>query len=349
MLNPGHNRLPVIRITMIAATLAAFASTPRVYTEQLAGTRPAQIPAGLEIEVLPVRGNVYMMVGAGSNTTVQVGPQGVLVVDTMSEPLAEKLVAAIEKLAPGKPIRYVLNTDADSDHTGGNLKVAEAGSQLVGGNFLAQLGQRGSQSAFIVAHENVLMALNAPRGGQPPAPFGALPTDTFFQDRKDMYFNGEALQLLHMPAAHTDADSMVFFRSSDVISTGDLFVTTSYPHIDMAQGGHVNGVIEALNTLIDLVVSEQYTEGGTRVVPGHGRISDEMDVVEFRDMVTIVRDRVQDLIKKGRTLDQVKAARPTFDFDLRYGSDSGPWTTAIFVEAVYRNLSQAPVPAGRAR
>lgn len=298
--------------------------------------QPANI-ADVEIEVLRVKGNVYMMVGRGGNTTVQVGPQGVLVVDTMLEAAADKLVAAIEKLAPGNPIRYVLNTHAHGDHTGGNLKVSEAGAQLVAGNFAGQLGAAGANSAFIVAHENVMRALST----QPGVPFGALPTDTFFKDQKDMYFNGEAIQLLHSPAAHTDGDVMVFFRSSDVISTGDLFVTTSYPRID-AQRGHVNGVIEALNRIIDLAVSEQFSEGGTRIVPGHGRISDEMDVVEYRDMVTIVRDRVQHMIGKGMTLAQIKAARPTLDFDPRYGSDTGPWTTAMFIDAVYGGLNAKP-------
>jgi glyoxylase-like metal-dependent hydrolase (beta-lactamase superfamily II) len=150
---------------------------------------------------------------------------------------------------------------------------------------------------------------------------------------------------VHIPAASTDGDVLVFFRSSDVIAAGDIYDTTAYPRIVLARGGTVNGVIEGLNRLIDLAISEQFTEGGTRIVPGRGRISDEFDVVEYRDMVTIVRDRVKAMITKGMTLDQVKAARPTLDWDPRYGSASGPWTTVMFVEAVYRSL--APAKEGR--
>ena len=182
---------------------------------------------------------------------------------------------------------------------GGNLKIAQAGSQLVAGNFAQQLGQEGARSAFIVAHENVLKAMSAPTGATSPSPFGAWPTDTFFQEEKDLYFNEEGIQLVHEPAAHTDGDVLVFFRSSDVIATGDVFNITSYPAIDLARKGHVNGIIEALNRIIDLAISEQFTEGGTRIVPGHGRICDEFEVVEYRDMVTIVRDRVQAMIREG--------------------------------------------------
>ena len=302
------------------------------------------------METVPVRGQVSIVSAGGVNTLVQVGPQGVLVVDTMSEPQAEGLIAAIRTLAGPRPIRYVVNTHAHPEFTGGNLKVAAAGAQLVAGNFAGQVGQRAIEGvvpqAFVVAHENVLKAMSAPTGSQPPTPFGAWPTDTFFQDEKTMYFNGEGIQLSHVRSASTDGDILVFFRSSDVIAAGDIYNTLGYPRIDLARGGSVNGVIEGLNRLIDVAISEQFTEGGTRIVPGRGRISDEFDVVEYRDMVTIVRDRVSALIKKGRSLDQVKAARPTLDWEPRYGSTTGSWTTAMFVEAVYRSLS-APVREGR--
>jgi glyoxylase-like metal-dependent hydrolase (beta-lactamase superfamily II) len=254
------------------------------------------------------------------------------------------LIAAIRAAAGSRPIRYILNTHAHPEFTGGNLKVAAAGAQLVAGNFAGQVGQSAVQGvvpqAFVVAHENVLKAMSAATGNRPAAPFGAWPTDTFFQREKTMYFNGEGVQLVHVPVASSDGDVLVFFRSSDVIAAGDIYSTLGYPRIDIARGGSVDGVIEGLNMLVDMAISEQFTEGGTRIVPGRGRISDEFDVVEYRDMVTIVRDRVADLLKKGRSVEQVKAARPTLDWEPRYGSTSGPWTTAMFVEAVYRSLER---------
>jgi cyclase len=307
----------------------------------LAGAAAVQTQNTSSIDILKVHGQVYLLAGPAGNTVIQVGSQGVLVVDTQREQDAGSVLEAIRKIAGDKPIRYVVNTHAHPDHTGGNLMIAQAGSQLVAGNFAQQLGQEGARSAFIVAHENVLKAMSAPTGAQAPSPFGAWPTDTFFQAEKDLYFNEEGIQLVHEPAAHTDGDILVFFRGSDVIATGDVFNMNSYPVIDLARGGHVNGIIEALNRIIDLAISEQFTEGGTRVVPGHGRICDEFEVVEYRDMVTIVRDRVQAMIRKGMTLDQIQAARPTLDFDPRYGSQTGAWTTAMFVDAVYRNLRAA--------
>jgi glyoxylase-like metal-dependent hydrolase (beta-lactamase superfamily II) len=298
------------------------------------------------IEVLPVRGQVYLLASAAGNALLHVGAQGVLVVDTMREEDADRLLTAIKAVAGDKPIRFVVNTHAHPDHTGGNSRVAGAGSQLVAGNFSRELGEAGAKSAFIVAHEHVLETMSAPTGTRAPTPFSAWPTDTFFQAEKDLYFNGEGIQLLYQPAAHTNGDILVFFRSSDVIATGDVFNTVSYPVIDVAHGGHVNGIIEALNKIIDLAISEQFTEGGTRIVPGHGRICDEFEVVEYRDMVTIVRDRVQAMIKKGMSLDAIKAARPTLDYDPRYGASSGSWTTSMFVDAVYRNLA-APATGER--
>jgi glyoxylase-like metal-dependent hydrolase (beta-lactamase superfamily II) len=260
---------------------------------------------------------------------------------------APAVLEAVRARAGARPIRYIINTHAHPDFTGGNAALAAAGSQLVAGNFAGQVGQRAVEGAvpqaFVVAHENVLNAMSAPTGSAPAAPFAAWPTETFFQAERTMYFNGEGIQIAHVPKASTDGDVLVFFRSSDVIATGDIYSTVSYPRIDLARGGHVNGVVEGLNRLIDLAISEQFTEGGTRIVPGRGRISDEFDVVEYRDMVTIVRDRVQALITKGQTLEQVKAARPTLDWEPRYGAASGAWTTAQFVEAVYRSLA----PAGR--
>jgi glyoxylase-like metal-dependent hydrolase (beta-lactamase superfamily II) len=313
----------------------------------LAGLPVAAQNASDAIEILPVHGQVSLLAGPVSNSLVQVGPQGVLVVDTMRAEDAPPLLAAIRKIAAGRPIRYVVDTHVHADHTGGNATIGQAGSQLVAGNFAGQVGQAAANAAFIVAHENVLTAMSAPTGSVAPTPPAAWPTETFFQAEKDMYFNGEGIQLVYEPHAHTDGDIMVFFRGSDVIAAGDVFDTTAYPRIDLTHGGHVNGIIEALNRLVDLAISEQFTEGGTRIVPGHGRICDEFDVVEYRDMMTIIRDRVQAMIARHMSLEQVQAARPTFDYDTRYGSTTGPWTTAMFVEAIYRNLTPPPAAAGR--
>ena len=310
------------------------AAVPVAVAAALTMAAQAQQPAAFER--LAVRGQVSLLTDGAANTLVQAGPQGVLVVDTQAEALGDRLLAEVRALAGTRAIRYVINTSADPDHTGGNLKIASSGAQLVGGNFAAQLGPFGAGAAFIVAHEKALHRLSGVTPGQPVSPSGGWPTDTFFQTEKTMYFNGEGIQLIHQPASHTDSDIVVFFRSSDVIAAGDVYDTTGFPRIDTARGGSVAGVIEALNDLIDLAISEQFTEGGTRIVPGHGRISDEFDVVEYRDMVTIVRDRVQGMVKRGMTVEQVKAARPAFDWEPRYGTVAG--ATAAFVESVYRSL-----------
>jgi glyoxylase-like metal-dependent hydrolase (beta-lactamase superfamily II) len=288
---------------------------------------------GSDIHVLPVQGNIYMLAGAGANMTLQVGKDGVLLVDSKSARVSDQVLAAIRTVTD-KPIRYILNTAADEELVGGNEKLSKAGSTITGGNVA---GVNAGWAATIVAHENVTTHLSAQ--GESAIPVDGWPKDTFFTDQKDLFFDGEAVQLFHQKAAHTDGDSLIFFRRSDVVSTGDIFTPGNYPVIDIKNGGTINGVVSALNRILDLTVPADKQEGGTYVIPGHGRLCDEADVVEYRDMVTIIRDRIQDMVKKGMTLEQVKAAKPTRDYDPLYGTTSGPWTTDMFVDAAYRSLS----------
>jgi len=289
-----------------------------------------------EVHVLPVQGNIYMIVGAGGNITVQAGKDGVLVVDTGLAPMADKVLAAIKSISTG-PIRYVINTHYHPDHTGGNGKIRLAGSTIAGANVAGDI-QDAAVGAQIITHINILNRMSAPTGAQAPTPVEGWPTDTFLSDQKKLYFNGEGVDILHQPAAHTDGDSIVFFRRSDVISTGDIFTTTNYPIIDLAAGGSIQGTIDALQKIVDLIIPVYGQEGGTMVVPGHGRLCDFGDVLNFREMTIIIRDRIQSMIKQGMTLEQVKAARPTQDYDPLYGSTTGFWTTDKFVEAVYKSL-----------
>jgi glyoxylase-like metal-dependent hydrolase (beta-lactamase superfamily II) len=291
-----------------------------------------------EFHVLPVQGNVYMLAGAGANITVQTGPDGVLIVDTASAPLAPKILTAI-KTVSNRPLRYIVNTSFDPDHTGGNDPLRKAGSTIAGGNVAGDLGAGASEGAQIIAHDNVMKRMSAPTGKQAPTPSGAWPTDTFIEDEKKLWFDGEGIQIIHLPNAHTDTDSIVFFRRSDVIATGDLFTTTDYPVIDVAAGGTINGFIDGLNKILDLVITVYGQEGGTMLVPGHGRLCDAGDLINYREMATIIRDRIQDMVRKDMTLEQVKAAKPTRDYDPLYGSNPR-WTPDMFVEAVYKTLKK---------
>jgi glyoxylase-like metal-dependent hydrolase (beta-lactamase superfamily II) len=304
-------------------------------TSAFVGAQQTQNFDNVEIKVQPAQNSVYMLVGSGGNITVQTGKDGVLVVDTQYAPLSNRILAAIRTLSNG-PIRYIINTHVHPDHTGGNESIRKAGSTIAGGNVAGDI-QDAAVGAQIIAHDNVLKRMSA-RNAQPPIPAAAWPTSTFIGDDKKLFFNGEGIHIIHEPAAHTDGDSIVFFRRSDVISTGDVFTTTNYPVIDVANGGTINGIIAGVNHIIDLIIPVYGQEGGTMVIPGHGRLSDMGDVLNYREMATIVRDRIQEMKKKGLTLEQVKAAKPTRDYDPLYNPPGAFWSADQFVDAVYRTL-----------
>ena len=334
------------RISWKARALAIGAALV-VGTALAVGTAVAQNQNfdNVQIDTVKVRDNVYMLVGAGGNTTLHVGTDGILVVDTQYAPLSAKISNAIRAIS-NAPIRYIVNTHVHGDHIGGNEAIAKAGRFRAGGNVVGDLGAAATATAAIIAHENVLKRLSAePAAGQAQVPFAMWPTETYITKRREFLFNGEAVQIIHEPDAHTDGDSVVFFRRSDVLATGDLFTTVMYPFIDVANGGTIDGYVKALNAIMDITVASNVNEGGTMVIPGHGRLSDEQDVVEYRNMVTIIRDRIKEYVKRGMTLEQVKAAKPTLDYDPRYGSDTGFWTTSMFVETIYKQMVEANPPA----
>ncbi len=279
------------------------------------GAQPAA-----ELHVLPVQGNVYLLTGAGGNITVQAGRDGVLLVDTGLAARAEDVMAAIRTVSKG-PLRYIVNTHVHADHTGGNETLVKLG---------ANPDDPGPPR--IIAHLAVQERMAEPNSD---VKGNLWPNDTYSTPFKDFFFNNEAVVVTHIPNAHTDGDSIVFFRRSDVLATGDLFMPDRYPFIDLNHGGNVQGLIAGLNKILEITVPAKYQEGGTFVIPGHGRLCEEADVVEYRDMVTIIRDRVQDLIRKGMSLDQVQAAKPSFDYDKQYAGDPN-----AFVEAIYTSLKK---------
>jgi cyclase len=328
-------------VDRLNASATASTAANRAVGTTTAATKPAAATspvAGTEVETMHVQGGVYLLATATGNSVVHVGEQGVLAIDPPPPPLIERIFAAIRRLSP-RPIHYIVNTNVDTSHTGGNAELAKLGPTRLGASPLAS-GMAGNVGGAtgVIAHENVLGRMTV-GADQRPAPMW--PTETYSTDRTELFFNGEAIQVIHAGNGRTDGDSLVFFRRSDVIVTGDVFTTTGYPRIDAARGGSINGVIAALNQIIDLAVPDLHVqEGGTLIVPAQGRLCDEQDVIEYRDMVTIVRDRIQYMAGKGLTLAQVAAAKPTLDFDARYGSDRGPWTTAQFIEAVYRDVTR---------
>jgi cyclase len=340
----GHiSRLRVLALTVslsVAATAYAAKKPDSAAKPAPEVAKPATDAPNVELHTMHVQGNVWMIVGAGGNVAVQVGDQGVLVVDTGLTQNAPKLLAAIREIAGDrKVIRYIINTHMHPDHTGGNEIIRKAGETILSGN-VANDDIRGQQGATVFGSENMELHMIEPDAQGKSVPQALWPTETIAADNYDIFFNGEAVQMIHPHNSHTDGDLIVYFRHSDVIVAGDIYINTVYPIMDMAHGGGINGLLDGLNDIIDIAVPADKQEDGTMIIPGHGRLADEADVVEVRDMTNILRDRIQDLVSKGMTLEQVKAAKPTFDYDGRYGATSGFWTTDKFVEAVYRSLTQ---------
>jgi glyoxylase-like metal-dependent hydrolase (beta-lactamase superfamily II) len=306
----------------IAAAIAAVCA--------VAGPKAADNPGSLE--VLPAQGNVHVLAGAGGNTTVQIGPEGPLVVDTQPAALSEQVIEAVRRLSP-RPIRHIVLTSGSDQQSGGAAQLSKAGRYI---RVIDTIDPRGVDiRASIIAHLNVLNRMNADN-----VPSESWPTDTYFAPEWSIFSNGEAVQLVHIDAAHSDGDTIVFFRRSDVISTGAIFDASGYPRFDPARGGSIAGVIEGLNRVLDIAVAGENQEGGTVIVPGRGRLSDETDVANYRDMVTIIRDRVRAMVGKGMPLELVQQAKPTSDYDGLFEPRSD-WTSEMFVDAIYRDLTKS--------
>jgi len=321
------------------------------------GRAAAQQPAarngasadGLDVQKL--RDGVYLIAGAGGNIVAQIGPIGVVLVDSGTAEAAPRVLAAIRRLTP-LPVRYIISTSMERDHVGGNDLLTSSGLSILPGAVVAGAGLddalvSNAGKASILAHENVQTRMSEATGAA-AYPFADWPTKTFAFHAYSMYLNGEGFQIIHQPAAHTDGDVIVQLRRADVIATGDLIDTTRFPKVDVANGGTVQGLIDGLNRLMDMTIYNlpiQWNDDRTLLVPGHGRVYDKLDLLEYRDAITVVRDRVADLIKEGKNLQQVKAANPTLGYRSEYGTDRGEWTTDTFVETIFAELSKKPGPA----
>ena len=333
-------RISIKTLAAIAVTVSLTLLTAAQQQEQQQIRNPRQMPfpmnpdfSKMEIETLKVQGNVHLFAGAGGNIAVQAGNDGVLIVDAGLKEMDQKVLAAIRKLTD-KPIRTIVYTTLSDMHTGGAALLVKSG-------FLNQagpgLGGRLNE-ADLIGTANLLRLMT--EIGEAKIPTDRWPPSTFHVKQKDLYLNDEAVIVYAVPNAVTAGDAMVWFRKSDVIVSGEIFNQAGYPFIDLEHGGSINGIIAGLNHILEITVPKHLQEGGTMVIPGYGRISDEHDVLEYRDMVTIIRDRVQNAISKGMTLQQVQAAKPsyTYEYDLRFGNNPA-WTPQMFVEAVYKSLS----------
>lgn len=341
-----RRKTTIVMWLLTVVCLVLLTSAERVSTQAGQGAswawKPA-VPTGDDgnVHVLPVRGNVYMLVGAGGNITVHAGNDGILMVDSGRASMSGKVLEAVRSISKG-PLRYIVNTNEREEHAGGNATIAAAGSTIPfrpADDSRVSDGRLGRDRANVISFLTVFHRMSAPTGTVAAWPEEAWPDNTYSTPQKKLYFNDEPVLIMHVPS-NTDGNSIVHFRTADVISVGDLVDLTAYPFIDLTAGGTIQTVFDGLYRLIDLTVPNRKSEAGTLVIPGHGRLADQPDVVYYVQMVGIVRDRIKDMIGRGMTLEQVKAARPTRDYDTRYGRTTGSWTTEMFVEAAYASLKK---------
>jgi cyclase len=352
--------MPTLRPSRLGASTAVLGSLLCGYP-LVDGTHAQQQRApARDVAVVSVRSNVYMLSGAGANIAVTVGPDGFVLVDSGSAAMADSTLAALDRLADRHTIkvqggdilpkvRFIINTSAHPDHVGGNEKLARAGLTFFGAgaggggaNFGAVISNAGG--AAILAHETVTQRMSASGERGPLFPVGNWPTESYTGRLRSYYMNDIGMQVLYQPAAYSDGDSVVAFRQPDVIVTGEVFDITRFPLIDLENGGSIQGTLDALSRLVDMSIPPNphvWKEGRTILIPARGRLCDQGDLVEYRDTIAIIRNTIQDLVKQGKSLEEVKRANPTRPYRSRYGSDSGPWTTDMFVEAVYKSLNTA--------
>lgn len=339
----GTSRYWSVVALATCALLMFIAESVHTQNAPWAWAPPIHTIARGKVEVVPVRGNVHMLVGAGGNITIHAGNDGVIAVDAGAADMTEQVWAAIQTISR-RPLRYIINTSDREDYSGGNEALALKGSTIPfrpAEDARVSDGMRGIQKASIISYLTAFERMSAPTGKVAPRAEGAWPDNTYSTPQKKLPFNEESIVIMHVPST-TDGHSIVYFRTSDVISVGDLVDMTGYPRIDIQAGGTADTVLEGLNRLIELTVPNRKSEAGTLVIPGRGRLVDQPEVVYYQQMVAIVRDRVKDMIGRGMTLEQIKAARPSRDYDLRYGTNTGPWTTSMFIDAVYAGLAKNP-------
>ena len=329
-----QRKAPGIRagIVLSAVCMLLAASSGRAVAAEDAAT----------VEVVPVRpGKVFMLTAQGINVTVQTGPAGSVVVDPGPASSAQAVLAAIRKITP-VPIRFLIDTSGDLELIGATRTVAAAGQSLLVLNGLdsaiaRSANIRSGSGAAIIARQGVLTQMLS----QPGVDYSALPSETFTRPEYNFYLNGP-VAVIWQPAAHSSGDAVVRFERSDVVATGAIFDQTHFPVIDLKNGGTIQGEINAMDEVINSLAFARTpvgsNDGGTLVIPVRGPLSDLDGVVSYRDMVATVVARVQYYIDRGRSFRQIVAADPAQGYHTRYGSDTGSWTTADFIDAVYKSL-----------